>query len=710
MDSSMTPNTNTNSNNTYFTNSTNSNNPYSQEKKQTVIPEEQIQYFSHILEAFTFFINELNTPDMAYKLLLALLAYTGKRTSFFAKQETLYQLIHNYKDPSSVKKVNEGSARKFVWRHVSETESWMNQIGITLFTKTIPPKAKKGEKQNATEYNILPLITVLIEIIKEAYATRHLFKKYNIGEAIKTAAIKKAQELKESATPNPSNNPKTIKKELSDIKKLENSIKLTQRDLLRLKNSELSKQTDKHLIAAQIEASLQPLLNLSQNILLSLRQPSQTNSELSENDDFCPTYENHILYMPSTSVPDMSPIPSDFSIEEGFLSQDDEFLVDEQSHLELSSLECETNLSPIPLQQEQEQVLINEEITEKFTITLFENHFEDVGTEATVSLEEFVDCIGMDNPVVITPKSDSKEDILAAKQKNKGFCPAVFVSDEEGRSNNNVDCLSMICFDFDHADLKIDVPAILVLGFCAFLYTSYCHNKDNHRFRLGFLLDKPIDSKYYPLIWTKLFSILRREVGKEGTKVILNIDESCHNTSRLWYLPAIQNKDSEYFYKLFTKQDGYKLLNWEEFIADEIRLFDLGIEESDSFPSLQTQQQNNLVEQTVAEIYKKNVTLFSSEARTYVSGTDKPFINGYYWPSYLRALEEKAGDVSLADSSWSFYCAKAGIPMEIAILGLLEVSPKASVRVNKSYGKGLYYHIETVKRAYKFYFDEFVKK
>ena len=704
MDSSMTPNTNTNSNNTYFTNSTNSNNPYSQEKKQTVILEEQIQNFSHILEAFTFFINELNTPDMAYKLLLALLAYTGKRTSFFAKQETLYQLIHNYKDPSSIKKANKGTARKFVWRHVSETESWMNQIGITLFTKIVPPKAKKGEKQNATEYNILPLITILIEVIKEAHTTRHLFKNYNIGEAIKTAAIKKAQELKESVTPNLSNNPKTIKKELSDIKKLENSIKLTQRDLLRLKNSELSKQTDKHLIAAQIEASLQPLLNLSQNILLSLRQPNQTNSELSENDSFCPTYESHVLYFPSPIVPDMSPILSGFSIEESSLSQD-ELLVDEQSHLELPGLECETNLSPIPLQQEQEQVLINEEITEKFTITLFENHFEDVGTEATVSLEEFVDCIGMDEPVVITPKSDSKEDILAAKQKNKGFCPAIFVSDEEGRSNDNVDCLSMVCFDFDHADLKIDLPAILALGFCAFLYTSYRHSKDNHRFRLGFLLDKPIDSKYYSLLWTKLFNILRREVGKEGTKVVLNIDSSCHETSRLWYLPSVQNKDSEYFYKLFTKQDGYKLLNWGEFIADEIRLFDLGIEESDSFPSLQTQQQNSLVEQAVAEMYKKNVTLFSSKVKTYVNGTDKPFINGYYWPSYLRALEEKVGDVSLADSSWCFYCAKVGIPMEIAVLGLLEVSPKASARVNRSYGKGLYYHIETVKRAYKFYFD-----
>jgi hypothetical protein len=99
------------------------------------------------------------------------------------------------------------------------------------------------------------------------------------------------------------------------------------------------------------------------------------------------------------------------------------------------------------------------------------------------------------------------------------------------------------------------------------------------------------------------------------------------------------------------------------------------------------------------------VTLFSSKVRTYVSGTDKPFINGYCWPSYLRALEEKCGNISLADSSWCFYCAKAGIPMEVAVLGLLEVSPKASARVNKPYGKGLYYHLETVKRAYKFYFD-----
>lgn len=703
MDSSITSNTNTSNNNFLF----NTNLTEQQINKLQSFQKSQ-QTFSNILEAYISLAKELYFTQTVFNFVLALLAFAGNRPHFPASHENLYTLIMDCKDPESAKETNIGTIRKSVWRDLTQVNRWMQQSGITLFTRIIPKNINK-KKKDASIYNISFLLYTLLEIIQEAYKIIHLHNN-TLGLAIQAAAKIKAQELRQAATPQPiPEKPKKLNpKQKNTIQTINYHLIEAEKGLLKLKN-ELSqpKSLSNNQIADYMEQTLARFSNFYSNTILHLRGYQEPQEQ---NHQFCPTSLEHVFFkdIARTDSPTFSDQPT---IANQALESEQTFF-DTVNEIEISSsladldfqdrtqLECSEVIQENSLRQE---ASYSQEENPKFTITLFENHFEDVGTEATVSLEEFVDCIGMDNPIVITPKSDSKEDILAAKQKNKGFCPAIFVSDEEGRSNDNVDCLSMVCFDFDHADLKIDLPAILTLGFCAFLYTSYRHNNNNHRFRLGFLLDKPIDSKYYSLLWTKLFNILRREVGKEGTKIILNIDAGCHETSRLWYLPSIQNKNSEYFYKLFTKEDGYKLLNWGDFIADEIRLFDLGIEESDSFPSLQIQQQTSLVEQTVAEMYKKNVTLFSSKVKTYVNGTDKPFINGYYWPSYLRALEEKAGDVSLADSSWCFYCAKVGIPMEIAVLGLLEVSPKASARVHKSYGKGLYYHIETVRRSYEFF-------
>jgi hypothetical protein len=297
--------------------------------------------------------------------------------------------------------------------------------------------------------------------------------------------------------------------------------------------------------------------------------------------------------------------------------------------------------------------------------------------------------------VVITPKSDSDDDVLKAKQKNKGFCPVTFVPDPEGRLDRSVESLSMVCFDYDNADFRVDLNPIVLLGFCGFIYTSYRHTEKKHRFRLGFVLKEPIPAKYYKILWDKLCSILEREVSREGTKVNLNIDTTCFNPSRLWFLPAIKTKNSPYYFEVFDSKE-HKLLDWRVFIEQEIIDFEASIQKLFQIP---TSNDSAIVEEKKI----KNVTLFSSQSIKYVDGTDKPFISGYRWPSYLRALREKGGDKSLADSSWCYWCAVFGIPEAVAAVGLLQVSEKANYKASRPYGNGRYYHLDTVREAYIFY-------
>lgn len=701
MDSLITQNT-TSQNNNHFINSHNSNNQHNSQNKKQPTPTEQIQYFSHTLEAFITFISQFNTTTPAYNLLLALLAYAGKRTTFFAAHKTLYSFIHNYKNPKSVKETNIDSARKYVWRHLTETEAWMDQTGITLFTRIVPKKQNPTDKYNASEYDITILVNILIEIITEAHATQHLFK-FNIGKAIQASAIKKANELKESATPKLLTQSKNNQKQLTSEEQLDRAISLAESSLLKFKAVELAKHTSKEEIANTLESKCVSLFNLFYNTIVSLRKPIDPNLDSSQIDEICPTYQSHI-YNYSYSVAEMSHTPPGVKSDEDFLSKEG-ILHGDLDQMEVNESEgYGTNMSPTPPGHEQGQVLVNEQVAETFTVTLFDSQYEKVGTEADLTLREFVEHIGINNPVVITPKSDSDRDVLIAKQKNKGFCPVTFVSETEGRLDSSVESLSMVCFDYDDADFRVDLNPIISLGFCSFLYTSYSHTDINHRFRLGFVLKEPIPAKYYNLLWQKLFDLLKREVGKEGTKTILNIDAKCFNTGRMWYLPAIKGKDVPYYSEVFDSED-YQLLDWRAFIEQEIIDFEASIENLFQIPT--PNDSFTVVEsQTVEEKNKKNVTLSFSQPIKYVDRADKPSISGYRWPSYLRALREKGGDKSLADSSWCYWCAVFGVPEAVAAVGLLQVSEKASYKASRPYGKGRYYHLDTAREAYIFYRDK----
>jgi len=702
MDNSITPNTNTPNVNNFLFNT----NLTEQQINKLQSYQKNYQTFSNILEAYISLARELCFTQVVFNFLLALLAFAGNRPTFPASHENLYPLIMDCKDPESAKETNLGTIRKSVWRDLTEVNGWMIKSGITLFTRILP-KYTPDKKQEATIYNISFLLYTLLEIVQEAHRTKHLHDN-NLGLAIQAAAKLKAQELRQAATPqSPTEKPKKLNpKQKTTIQTLGYHILEVEKGLLKLK-TELTqlKSLSNNQIANQIEQAFAHLNNLYSNTILHLRGYQAAPEK---KPDFCPTSLQHILYRDldrtdSTAFSQQSEITNEaLGSEETFSGAEIETgssFAETDTH-DRTKLECPED------SQESDLLLENtssQKENPKFTVTLFENHFESTGTEAELTLEEFAECIRMNDPVVITPKSTDKEDVLAAKQTSRGFSPAIFVSEQEGRKDKNVDFITMACFDFDHADFKIDLQAIVELNFCGFLYTSYCHTEKNHRFRLGFLLRKPIPSQYYHLLWEKLFKILKREVAKEGTDIILNIDQACFNTSRLWYLPAKQRSNSPYYSELFTIKDGFELLDWEKFIVDEKRNFDLGLGIDEIFDVQPDNQQiSSEKSQTLEGKSIKNVTQ-SYFVIDQGSCLDKPSITGYHWPSMFKALADKNGDRSKADSSWCYWCAVFGIPIEMCIAGLLQVSSKAKERFGKVYGSGDQYHTKTAEEAYDFY-------
>lgn len=699
MDSSITSNTNTSNTNNFLFN----NNLTESQINKLQSHQKNHQIFSNILEAYISLAKELYFNQVVFNFLLALLAFAGNRSTFPASHENLYSLIMDCKDPESAKETNLGTIRKSVWRDLTEVNRWMIKSDITLFTRILP-KYTPDKKKEATIYNISFLLYTLLEIVQEAHKTKHLYNN-TLGLAIQAAAKLKAQELRQAATPQstPEKPKKLNAKQKSTIQNLGYHLLEAQKYFLQLKNElAQSKSLSNDQIADLIEQAIANFNNFSSNAILHLRGYKEPQEE---NPDFCPTSLQHILYTDRdrTASPAFSQHPE---IDDEVLESGEAFSsttietgasLDEIDFQNRTKLSCSEDNQGNYLESEN---VYNQQENPTFTVTLFENHFESVGTEADLTLEGFAECVGINDPIVITPKSTDKKDVLVAKQTNKGFCPAIFVSDEGGRVNDNVDCLTMVCFDFDNGDLTIDLPNIIKLNLCGFIYTSYCHREENHRFRVGFLLDEPISSTYYPLLWNKLFDILKREVGREETKVILNIDRSGSNTSRLWYFPAKQKRDSLYSCGLFTKKDGFSLLNWRNFIAEEVFKFELGVCESISLEEYEAQY--TLVEPPKPVKDKKNVS--QSFFRLDQSDClDKPMIEGWRWPSMFKCLKDKNSDRSLADFNWCFLCACFEIPIELCIEALPQVSSKARERFGKVYGSGDQYHIKTAEESYDFY-------
>jgi len=722
MDSSITLNTNISNIDNFLFN----NNLTEQQTNKLQSFQKSYQTFSNILEAYISLSKELLFNTFTFNYFLALLAFAGNRTTFHANQLSLYKLIIDHKNPDSVPTTNEDTIRKRVWRHSKSANQWMQQTGITLITKQLP-KVTNGQKpEEATLYNISFLLYTLIDILDNAYKIIHLHNN-NLGKAIQESARLKAIELKEAATPQPQQQKQNNKKQKSTIELLAKTILEMEQHYLNLKNELISsKSFSNKQVANILQQQFSQFFNLHSNTMLQLNELKDSlRDELPEQHEICPTSLSHIFiysdlsHQPTRSslenrdskisdgtdlshrgddIPgDSCPLSGEY-IDSSFSAANIEMGIPQGLYIGGTDPSHRGNIENSVLEQEK---AFEVEEKQTFTVTLFENQFEKVGSEAEVTLDEFVNHIGIDTPAVIKPKSESEKDLLRAKQSNKGFCPATFLPNSAGRKDENVVELSMLCFDFDDADLKTDLKQVIELGFAGFIYTSYSHTDKNHRFRLGFPLKEPIPTKYFRLLWDKVFNILKREVGIEGNKTLLNIDTNCFNPSRLWYLPAKQSVTSSYYSEVF-QGEGFKLLDWKLFIEQEITDFEL--KQTDFLSQIQINSGSEVVESSAPEEKnKKNVSLSSFTSKMGFLGTDKPDISGYRWPSMYRALAEKAGDQSLADVSWCFFCARAGIPMQVAALGLLQVSPKASARANSPYGNGKYYHLETAQAAYNFY-------
>ncbi|MBL8192577.1 MAG: hypothetical protein JNM06_02045 [Blastocatellia bacterium] len=722
MDSSITPNTNTSNINNFLFN----NNLTEQQSNKLQSFQKSYQTFSNILEAYISLSKELLFNTFTFNYFLALLAFAGNRTTFHANQLSLYKLIVDHKNPESVPVTNEDTIRKRVWRHSKAATEWMQQTGITLITKQLPKTIAGQKPEEATLYNISFLLYTLIDILDKAYKIIHLHNN-NLGKAIQESAKLKATELREAATPQPQQQKEKSKKQKSAIELLAKTILEMEQHYLNLKNELISsKSFSNKQVANILQQQFSQFFNLHSNTMLQLNELKDSpRDELPEQHEICPTSLSHIFIFSNLSHPhtksnledrdskisdgtdlshpgdnihgDSCPL-SDEYVDSSFSAAHIEMEIPQGLYTGGTDPSHPGNIENIVLEEEKAFEL---EEKQTFTVTLFENQFEKAGSEAEMTLDEFANHIGIDSPTVIKPKSESEKDLLRAKQTNKGFCPATFLPSSTGRKDENVVELSMLCFDFDDADLKTDLKRVIELGFVGFIYTSYSHTDQNHRFRLGFPLKEPIPTKYFRILWDKVFDILKREVGIEGNKLLLNIDTNCFNPSRLWYLPAKQSVTSSYYSEVF-QGEGFTLLDWKLFIEQEINDFEL--KQADLLSKFQANSGCEVVELSMPEEKnKKNVSLSSFTSKMGFLGTDKPDISGYRWPSMYRALAEKAGDQSLADVSWCFFCARAGIPMQVAALGLLQVSPKASARANSPYGNGKYYHLETAQEAYNFY-------
>ncbi|MBL8192605.1 MAG: hypothetical protein JNM06_02195, partial [Blastocatellia bacterium] len=480
MDSSITPNTTTSNINNFLFN----NNLTEQQTNKLQSFQKSYQTFSNILEAYISLSKELLFNTFTFNYFLALLAFAGNRTTFHANQLSLYKLIIDHKNPESVPVTNEDTIRKRVWRHSKAATEWMQQTGITLITKQLPKTIAGQKPEEATLYNISFLLYTLIDILDKAHKIIHLHNN-NLGKAIQESAKLKAIELREAATPQPQQQKEKTKKQKSAIQLLQKAISEMEQQFLNSKNElKGSKSFSNKQVGNILRQQFGQFFNLFSNTMLEL---DESKHDLPEQQEICPTSLSHIFIYSDLSHPhtksnlecrdskisdgtdlshpgddihgDSCPL-SDGYVDSSFSAANIEVDIPHGLYTGGTDPSHPGNIENIVLEQEKAFEL---EEKKTFTVTLFENQFEKTGSEAEMTLDEFANHIGIDNPTVIKPRSESEKDLLRAKQTNKGFCPATFLPSSTGRKDENVVELSMLCFDFDDADLKTDLKQVIEL-------------------------------------------------------------------------------------------------------------------------------------------------------------------------------------------------------------------------------------------------------
>lgn len=146
---------------------------------------------------------------------------------------------------------------------------------------------------------------------------------------------------------------------------------------------------------------------------------------------------------------------------------------------------------------------------------------------------------------------------IRSKKDGALFSPAVF--EPEMRRKENVRELSLLVLDIDHnANLTTLKTQLLKLNVAFSIYSTHSHlrrttsNPDAEpRFRVCLPLASAIPAKNFPALW----QLVHQATG-------LPLDESAKDCSRMFYTPAIAEKDAPY---LFFRQEG-AFLDWKEFL------------------------------------------------------------------------------------------------------------------------------------------------
>lgn len=134
--------------------------------------------------------------------------------------------------------------------------------------------------------------------------------------------------------------------------------------------------------------------------------------------------------------------------------------------------------------------------------------------------------IGVISKRIIKYPTDINIQELANKvEQGYSFCPAFLNTKVDGKLHRRIECWTsqqVICLDFDH-EMKLDDAVQGFRNSAAFIYTTFNHSEDEHRFRVVFVLDRQVnDYGLYEYIMNDLMSKY-------------NCDQSCKDGSRLFF-------------------------------------------------------------------------------------------------------------------------------------------------------------------------------
>lgn len=136
-------------------------------------------------------------------------------------------------------------------------------------------------------------------------------------------------------------------------------------------------------------------------------------------------------------------------------------------------------------------------------------------------------------------------DRIANKSEGEGWSPVLFSGDT--RAKKNAERVYCMVLDYDKGTTSVE-DAFDFWAFQAFasfkktgfttaclVHTSYSHTPEHPKFRVVLPLSRAVDAKEFDAIWNYVAG-LAKEAGHE-------LDESCKDPSRFWFLPACKPGD-----------------------------------------------------------------------------------------------------------------------------------------------------------------------